>query len=306
MVQEIIKNKPLDQPIRVWVAGSGSGEEALSIAILFDEAMEKTGKHYNLQIFATDISKEAIDKARQGEYPESIAADISPERLKRYFVKKDSVYKIKQEIREKVVYAVQNLISDPPFSRLDLISCRNVLIYLDADLQKQILPLFHFSLNPNGFLFLGSSESIGGAADLFATVDAKWKIFRRKGPVRHLLADYPALSQPQAAMVKVPGKETRPPPEVDPRTLMERIILQDYAPPSVLINTHYDVLYFLGDTNKFLHLPRGKPNYNLLGLVREEVRPQLLSVLHQAFLDKKPTTGKRFPLRHPDGSIGYL
>ena len=153
--------------------------------------MERTGKNVTVHIFATDIDPESIGKARLGEYPESIAAYVSPERLKRYFVKKGPDFtKIKQEIRETVVYAVQNLISDPPFSRLDLISCRNVLIYLDEQLQKQILPLFHFTLNPSGYLFLGSSETIGGAADLFAPVDPKWKIFQRKGAVQQHLREY--------------------------------------------------------------------------------------------------------------------
>jgi two-component system CheB/CheR fusion protein len=305
VVQEILNNKKPDQDIRVWVAGCGSGEEALSIAMLFDEAMERTGKHLNLQIFATDIDKDSIDKARQGEYPESIAADVTPERLKRYFVKKDGAYKIKQEIREQVIYAVQNLISDPPFSRLDLISCRNVLIYLDADLQKQILPLFHFTLNPTGYLFLGSSESIGGSAELFAPMDVKWKIFQRKGPVHHHLADYPHLTQLPAAQIKIAGKEP-PPLEVDVRSLMERVILEEYAPASVLINSRYDVLYFQGDTSRFLGIPTGKPDFNLLSLAHADVRPQLLTALHQAMIDKKSAMGRPLPFQQPEGGLGYL
>jgi len=305
VIPEILKDRAMDQDIRVWVVGCGSGEEALSIAILFDEAMNRTGKHFNLQIFATDIDKDAIDRARQGEYPESIAADISPERLKRYFVKKNGTYKIKQEIRESVIYAVQNIISDPPFSRLDLISCRNVLIYLDADLQKQILPLFHFTLNPNGFLFLGTSESIGLAAELFAPLDAKWKIFRRKGPVHHHLADYPALTQLPAAQVKIPGKEA-PASEVDARYLMEKVILDEYAPPCIIINNRYEVLYLQGDTSKFLGMPRGKPDFNILSLAHEEVRPQLLTLVHQSVINKKIATGKPIPFRQPEGGMGYL
>jgi two-component system, chemotaxis family, CheB/CheR fusion protein len=305
VIEEILNTKSGDQDIRVWVAGCGTGEEALSIAILFDEAMERSGKHLNLQIFSTDIDKDSINKARQGEYPESIAADITPERLKRYFIKKDGTYKVKQEIRETVIYAEQNLISDPPFSRLDLISCRNVLIYLDADLQRQILPLFHFTLNPNGFLFLGSSESIGGAAELFGPVDVKWKIFRRKGPVRHHLADYPALTQLPAAQIKIAGKELMP-LEVDARTLMEKVVLEEYAPPSILINNRYEVLYFQGNTSRFLSMPRGKPDFNILNLAHEDLRPQLLTILHQSVIDKKIVTGKPIPFRKPEGGMGYL
>jgi two-component system CheB/CheR fusion protein len=305
VVQEILKNKPQDQAIRVWVAGCGSGEEALSLAMVFDEAMERSGKHFDLHIFATDIDKEAIDKARQGAYPESIAADVSPERLKKYFVKQEAFYKIRQDIRETVVYAVQNLISDPPFSRLDLISCRNVLIYLDADLQRQILPLFHFTLNPNGFLFLGASESIGSATELFGPLDIKWKIFRRKGPVHQHLADYPALTQLPAATVKVPGMEL-PAPEEDASSLMAKIVLEEFAPPSLLINSRSDVLYFQGDTSKFLGLPKGKPNLNLLNLVHEDVRPTLVTTLHQATIDKKMVTGRPVLFRQPDGGRGNL
>lgn len=304
VVPEILALKPPDQPIRIWVPGCGTGEEALSLAIIFDELMERTGRHHQMQIFGTDIDPDAIDKARQGEYPESIAADVAPERLKRYFVKKDGVYKIRQEIRETVVYAVQNLISDPPFSRLDLISCRNVLIYLDTDLQKQILPLFHFTLNPNGYLFLGSSESIGAAADLFAPVDAKWKLFLRKGPVHHRLTEYPALTM-GAAVLKVQGKEP-PPREVNPRALMERIVLEEFAPPCILINTRYEVLYLQGDTGKFLGLPKGEPNFNLFNLAREDLRPNLLAILHQALGEKKMVKRESIPFRQPEGGIGYL
>lgn len=304
VIPDILAHKSAGQPIRVWVSGCGSGEEALSIAILLAEAMERTGKDHHVQIFATDIDADAIEKARVGEYPESIAADISPERLKRCFVKKDRLYKIKQEIREMVVYAVQNLISDPPFSRLDLISCRNVLIYLDTDLQKQLMPLFHFTLNPNGYLFLGSSETIGSAADLFAPVDTKWKVFQRKGPVHQRLAEYPALTLPAAAL-RVPEIEATP-REVNVRSLMAKVVLEEYAPPSILINNRYDLLYLQGDTGKFLTMPKGEPSYNLLNLAREDLRVKLLTLLHQAVSGQKTVTAKSIPFRGPDGGLGYL
>ena len=305
VVPDILNRKSGDQSIRVWVPGCGSGEEALSLAILFEEAMERAGKHYTVQIFATDIDGEAIDKARQGEYPESIAADITPERLKKYFIKKDGAYRIKQEIREMVVYAEQNVISDPPFSRLDLISCRNVLIYLDNDLQRQILPLFHFTLNPSGYLFLGSSETIGGSADLFAMVDSKAKIFQRNGPVHQRLADYPALTLP-ATTIRPYRKKEEAPREVNVRTVMERIVLQEYAPAAILINQRYEVLYLQGDTGKFLSMPKGEPSYNLLNLAHEDLRPKLLTILHRAVSEKKPVTAEAIPFRQPLGTLGYL
>ena len=304
VIPDILARKPLGEPIRIWVPGCGSGEESLSLAILFDEGMERTGQRHPLQIFATDIDAEAIDKARAGEYPESIAAEITPERLKKYFIKKDGVYRIKQEIRETVVYAVQNLISDPPFSRLDLISCRNVLIYLNTDLQKKILPLFHFTLNPKGYLFLGTSETIGEAADLFSPVDTRWKVFQRKGPVHHLLADYPATTLPAAAVRPYPKEE--PPREVNVRTIMERLVLEEYAPPTTLINQRYDVLFLQGDTSKFLSMPKGEPSYNLLNLAREDLRPKLLTVLHRAVSERKTVTAESIPFKQSEGKIGYV
>jgi two-component system CheB/CheR fusion protein len=306
VIPEILAHKSLDDPIRVWVPGCGSGEEALSIAMILAEAMERTGQHHLVQIFATDIDPDAIDKARVGGYPDSIAADVSPERLKRFFVKRDARYKIKQEIREMVVYAVQNLISDPPFSRLDLISCRNVLIYLDNDLQKQILPLFHFTLNPTGYLFLGTSETIGGAADLFAPVDTKWKIFQRKGPVHHHLTDYPALTLPAAAVVVRAYPKEEAPREINIRTIMERIVLEEYAPPTILINQRYDVLFLQGDTSKFLGMPKGEPSYNLFNLAHEDLRPKLLTVLHRAVSEKKSVIVESIPFKQSEGKIGYL
>ena len=304
VIPELVSEKKVDDPIRVWVPGCGSGEESLSLAIILDEIMEAAGRHHPVQIFATDIDADAVNKARAGEYPESIAADVSPERLKRYFTKNDGIYKVKQEIREMVVYAVQNLISDPPFSRLDLISCRNVLIYLDTDLQKQILPLFHFTLNPRGYLFLGSSESIGAAADLFAPVDSHWKIFQRKDAGHHRLTDYPAMTL--AAAGGRPEQKEEPVREVNVRTLMERVVLEEYAPPSILINQRYDVLFLQGNTSKFLAMPKGEPSYNLFNLANEDLRPKLLTLLHRAISERKPVKGENLPFREPDGKIGQL
>jgi two-component system CheB/CheR fusion protein len=257
-----------------------------------------------VHIFSTYIDPDAIDKARLGEYPESIAADVSPERLKRYFYKKADVYKIKQEIREMVVYAVQNVISDPPFSRLDLISCRNVLIYLDMDLQRQLLPMFHFILNPKGYLFLGTSETIGEAVDMFATVDLKWKIFQRKGTVQHRLANYPVRELPARDEGQPRRKEADR--EMNIRTLLERLVLDEYAPPAILVNNRYDVLYLQGDTRNYLGMPKGEPSYNLFNLAHEELRPQLLTALHRAVAEKKTLTVESIPFRKPEGGIGYL
>jgi two-component system CheB/CheR fusion protein len=188
----LLEHKQPETPVRVWVPGCATGEEAYSIAMLLVETMERLKKRFNIQIFATDIDAEAIEHARMAVYPESIAADVSQERLKHFFINEDSSYRIKKMIREMVVFATQNLIKDPAFSRLDLVSCRNLLIYMDSVLQKKILPLFHYTLNQDGILFLGTSESIGEFSDLFSTIDTKWKIFKRKGAVLEKALEHPA------------------------------------------------------------------------------------------------------------------
>ncbi|MHC1742184.1 MAG: chemotaxis protein CheB [Syntrophobacteraceae bacterium] len=180
VIPRILERKSDGTPVRVWVPGCSSGEEALSLAMMFVEGMEERGQHHEMQIFATDLDPGAIVRARKAEYSESIAADVSEARLKRFFTERDGLFRVKSEIREMIVYAVHNLVSDPPFSHLDLISCRNVLIYMDAALQRKLIPLLHFSLDPDGYLFLGPSETVGGFASHFSAIESRWKIFRAK------------------------------------------------------------------------------------------------------------------------------
>ncbi len=169
----LMSRRPSGAPLRVWVPGCASGEEAYSIAILLREVAEALGKHFDVQIFATDLDHIAIDTARAGVYPGGIALDLTPQRLERYFVREDSSFRIRKEIRETVIFAIQNVIKDPPFTKLDLVSCRNLLIYLNQDIQKRLLPIFHYALRPNGLLFLGPSESLGGSAELFDPIDKR-------------------------------------------------------------------------------------------------------------------------------------
>jgi two-component system, chemotaxis family, CheB/CheR fusion protein len=292
------------EAIRIWVPGCGTGEEALSIAILLDEAMERNGRHHNVQIFATDIDADGIDKARAGEYPESVNVNLTTERLKKYFIQKENRYRIKQNIREMVVYAVQNLISDPPFSHLDLISCRNLLIYLDNELQRQILPLFHFVLNPGGYLFLGTSETLGEAVNLFATVDLKWKIFQRKGRETHLTLEYPVMARP--ATYPRPHRREEIIRQENLRTLMERLVLEEYAPPAILINKLYEVLFFQGDIAKFLSWPQGEPSYNLLHLIQDDLRSRVLTALHRSIAERKTIRVEAISFRTREGKTEHL
>ncbi len=301
VIPQILESKPARSPVRVWVPGCGTGEEALSLAMLFCEARERLGKHLQIQIFATDIDPGAIERCRAAEFPESISTAVSPERLKRFFTKKEGIYKVKQEIREMVVFAPQNLISDPPFSRLDLVSCRNVLIYLDVELQKKILLLFHFTLNPGGYLFLGPSESIGGLSDYFAPVNLKWKIYQSKGEFGLRMGHpLPPLGPPLRAQdTKILIPEVRQ--EINVRQLMEKTILEQYSPACVLLNAKYDILYFQGATGKYLAPPVGEPSFSILKMAHPDLRYKLSRGLNQVVKEGKPMVYAGVQIREGDG-----
>ena len=182
ILSELVINKPENRKIRIWIPGCSTGEEAYSVAIILRECMNEAKKNFNVQIFATDIDSDAIEKARIGSYT-GIEPDVSKERLKLFFTKDRGIYKIRKEVRELIVFAPQSVIKDPPFTKLDLVVCRNLLIYFNAELQKKVIPIFHYSLLPNGILFLGSSETIGGFVDLFSMVDKKWKFYKRRDSI---------------------------------------------------------------------------------------------------------------------------
>jgi two-component system CheB/CheR fusion protein len=281
---KLFEGKPDNYELRVWVTGCASGEEPYSIAMLFKEYMEKTGKAHRIQIFATDLDESAINRAREGIYPIGIAADVSPERLQRFFKLDDSQYRISKEIRETVIFATQNLIQDPPFTRVDLISCRNLLIYLSAELQKEIFPQFHYALNPGGILFLGTSESIGIFDDLFSTIDKKWKIYQRKNTP-------PSLPVSKLSLLPVSAKESS---KVTFRSLssefqtgniarqIERLLLERYAPICIIINEHGKIVYIHGRTGKYLEPSTGQPSWNIIEMAREGLRLPLVSSLRIA------------------------
>ena len=299
----LLEDRTPKAPLRIWTPGCATGEEAYSLAIILLEAMERLKKHFKIQIFATDIDAEAIEFARSGAYPDSIAADVSAARLKKYFIKEDSVYRISKQIREMVVFAVHDLTKDPPFSKLDLVSCRNVMIYMDQVLQKKILPVFHYSLNRGGFLFLGTSESVGGFSDLFSSIDAKWKIFKRKGTFPEKAVGYPAMpyAYPAAGMERTEDKKVLREPEI--RQLAEKIILEKYSPSSVLINDKHDILYFFGSTERFLTPPAGEPSFNILKMAREDLRYKLSTALHQAFKQKKTVVTEGLQIKDDGGLL---
>jgi len=303
VIQALLKNKESDSPVRVWVPGCGTGEEAYSIAMLLAEGMDKLKKHFSVQIFGTDLDAEAIEYARGGIYPEAIAADVSAERLKLFFMNENDRYKVKNQIREAVVFAVQNLIKDPPFSKLDIVSCRNVLIYMDTVLQKKVLPLFHYVLVPGGYLFLGSSETISGFNDCFSTIDTKWKIFQRRMIAPKKTNEYPGIP---LGDIETTAKLTEPevkPAEANIRQVAERMILENYAPPCVLVNEKYEILYFHGQTEDYLSPPTGEPTFNILEISRPELRHKIRTLLNKVIKEKKTAVAEGLQVRHNDGFL---
>lgn len=286
VVPDILKHKKEGDPIRIWVPGCSTGEEAISLAMLFIEGMENLGKQFPMQIFATDLDSEAIERARHAEYVESISADVSEERLKRFFTRVDGKYKVRSEIRESIVFAVQDLTSDPPFSKLDLVSCRNLLIYVDMELQQKIIPLLHFTLNPKGYLFLGSSESIGKFTDFFSQVDVKWKIYQaKKDSAEPIAREWPKNQEFPHFRPGDVQKERQT--NLYNHEIFDRLILNEYAPAGVLVNEKHEAVYFRGPVERFFELPKGEASFNILKISRVGLSHKLPSALQKALAEKK-------------------
>ena len=284
----LLAGKKEDEPIRVWVAGCSTGEEAYSIAMLLIEYIESA--HFSrtprLQIFATDLDPNAIDHARAGSYLANIVSEVSPERLSRFFVQANDGYMVKKEVREMIVFAQHNLIKDAPFTRLDLLCCRNVMIYLTTELQKKIIPVFHYSLNPNSLLFLGPAESVGGFHDSFNTLDTKWKIFQRKEGASAMgkMLDFPFnVANHNNKTLKLPPVKTLKNPLAE---TFHKILLEDYTPPSLLLNERGDILYINGKTSMFMQISSGEAVFNIHRLAKEELKYALGNALHQAWEQK--------------------
>lgn len=274
------------EPLRIWLAGCATGEEAYSVAMLLREYSREHRIELKVQIFATDIDKDAVDFARTGVYPDSISADVSAERLQLFFKKVDNSYRVAKSLREMIVFAPHNLIKDPPFSRLDLLICRNLLIYLNPELQRRLLPLFAQSLKPNGFLFLGTSETVGGFNDLFRPVDKKWKVFQRREATRRIGIEFPLVNAHPPATAGEPVK-THQEPGLSPGLLAEKILIQRYSPPCVVINEKLEVVYFSTRTSHYLEPPVGEPTQSILKMAREELRPALRAAAHKALSNQE-------------------
>ncbi|MBC1312168.1 PAS domain-containing protein [Trichormus variabilis PNB] len=280
--QIISREQTPDKPIRVWVAGCSTGEEAYSIAICLLEYLSNQSINTTIQIFATDINEVAIEKARIGIYKPSQVLDVSPARLQRFFVPVEGGYQISKPVRELCVFARQNLISEPPFSRLDLISCRNVLIYLGATVQKKLIPMFHYGLKSTGFLLLGTSETVGEFSDLFALVDRKHKIYSRKMAPARLGMDLLASHYPTEPAKPQPPVNEDGWNDLQMQKEADRIVLSQYAPVGVIIDNDLEIVQFRGQTSAYLQSPPGRPSFNLLKMAKAELRLELRTAIHQA------------------------
>lgn len=269
----LIEELPDGYVIRAWITACSTGEEAYSLAIVLKELIEETHRKISLQIFASDLDLDAIEKARKGYYNNNIMADISPERLGRYFTQEGEGYRVNTAIRELIVFAHQNVIKDPPFTRLDLLFCRNMLIYMETELQKKLMGLFNFSLNPGGIMVLGSAETIGGFKDGFKEVEPKLKIYKHVSAVSVAEAGFPSAFHRH----KTNTREPQPTPRLveNIQGLTDNIILQRFAPPSVLVNEKGDILYITGRTGKYLEPVAGKANWNIYAMAREGLRHEL-------------------------------
>jgi two-component system CheB/CheR fusion protein len=283
VIPELLRDKPADAPLRVWVPACATGEEAYSLAMICIEQIAASGKSCPLQVFASDAEPDALDTARQGLYPESVLADVGSSRVSRFFSRADANhYQVNKSLSDTVLFAQQNLLTDAPFSRIDLVSCRNFLIYLEPEIQQKVVSLLHFALNEGGYLILGPSESIGTQVELFEPVSKKWRIYRRIGAPLRPRAEFPVEFYEKLGDRGRPRPPARITGAVVPEELVRQELLADYAPASVLVGRDYEVLYFHGATDRYLHQPSGNPTRSLIALTSDSLRSRVRAAAHKA------------------------
>lgn len=285
-IPDLIRNHSTDRPLRIWIAGCSTGEEAYSLAMLFREKMAAAAKDVALQIFASDVDPEAVESAREGLYPATIEADVSSERLARFFRKEKQGYRVSPELRAAVVFTVQDVLADPPFSRLDMISCRNLLIYLRPEAQAKAISVFHFALCPGGLLLLGTAETVGNADGRFEMCSKTERLYRRTGRARPADLDMPKDSKGSVRAFAAAGQGKTALRQTAFADLCQRLVMDAYAPAAVLIDRKYECLYSLGPTDRYLRVPPGQPTHDLLAMVNEGMRNKLRSAIQRAGQEK--------------------
>lgn len=301
VIEPLVKEQNGEGSIRAWVTACSSGEEAYTLAMLLVEAVGDNLSAYDIKIFATDTAERTLSHARSGIYPAGIEGEISAERLDRFFDKDDAVYRVKKELRQLVVFAPQNILQDPPFSRIDICTCRNLLIYLEPEVQKRALALLHFGLRDGGTLVLGTSETVNGTDDLFTAIDKKHRIFRRVGPTRHGEVEFPLLQMGPGGPASAEHQSFRGVPRASMAMMANRALLDRYSPPSVVVDRELRIQYYHGHTEHYLDQPRGEPTRELLSLVREPMRGAVRSAVQQAITANGPVTVRDGWREAPEG-----
>ena len=301
VIAPLVAERADDAEIRAWITACSSGEEAYTLGILLLEAAERAGKQFDIKIFATDTAERSLAQARAGVFPGGIETEVSAERIERFFDRLDGTFRVKKELRELVVFAPQNVMQDPPFSRLDIATCRNLLIYLEPEVQRRVLSLLHFGLKEGGALMLGTSETIHAAGELFEPIDKKWRLYRRIGQTRHGALDFPPLHEMvrangDSAIARRAAQNLRPVARASVGQLANLALLEHFTPPTVVIDRLGEVVYFHGDTNRFLSQPRGEPTREILALSKESVRGAVRAATHKAIATNESVTA-------PDGLI---
>ena len=268
IVPDLVRSQTPDQPLRIWIAGCSTGEETYSLAMLFREQIAAAKRNIKLQVFASDVDPDAVASAREGLYPETIEADVSPARLARFFSKEDHGYRVSPELRAAVVFTVQDVLADPPFSRLDLVSCRNLLIYLRPEAQAKVISLFHFALREGGILLLGSSETVGNVDGRFEVISKSERLYRHIGRSRPGEFGFSMSAGDGVRVPARPGQGQAPSRQAALADLCRRLVMETYAPAAVLINRKHECLYSLGPTDRYLRVAPGHPTHDLLAMAR--------------------------------------
>ena len=306
---ELLTRQPRETHLRAWVVGCSTGEEAYSLAMIFTEALEKLPQphDFSLQIFASDLSPDAIATARRGYYTADIKTSVSAERLARFFSAHESGYQINSDIRDLVLFAQQDVVLDPPFTRLDLISCRNLMIYFNQSLQRKLIPLFHYSLRAGGVLLLGSSESVGRYTHLFSPIHSKLRLYLRQDhahnrDIRLPVKSFPPLSWIAKELPVAPSNSSSSTKD-NLQSAADQVLLQVYAPAAVVVNNEGDVVYISGRTGKYLEPAAGKANWNFHAMVREGLRTPITSALRQAANQSEPLQLQGLKVQLPGGGM---
>ncbi len=287
IIYDLVAKQPPEQPLRIWSVGCSTGEEIYTLAMLFREQITLQKRNVKLQLFASDIDADAVASARDGHYPDSISAEVSPERLGRFFSKEQTGYRISQDLRAMVIFTVQDLLTDPPFAKLDMISCRNLLIYLQPEAQSKVIALFHFALRNNGILFLGSAETVGSAEIKFEIVSKPDRIYRRIGQNRPGELLFLMESSNSPALSRVPITNTTASRPAAFAELCQKFVIANYTPATVLIDRKFDCLFTLGPTEDYLSLAPGISSHNIIEMARDGVKSKLRSAIQMATQENK-------------------